>query len=349
MDEFKRNFDKLVSESKSIMICSHIRPDSDAITSLLSVYKYLSLKYSGKSLYPVFEGIAPVSEFGEITGFKDLKWSDNLVLEYIPKVDLAIFVDGSTVDRFTYNANSFSDLNIKTICIDHHKKEGDFHTIELIDTSMASTTQLLADRVIEEDYWSEDIIELLMIGLIGDTGHFTFIRPNNSSALITAKRLVDKGNLDLEEFKLKSESYGIDSFNVFKEVVKNSQVVKVQNNCPLVTYSYVTKKFVSEFPDSTLIKNRKFLAMLKEVKGSGWGFYVRPIESQIGHFEINFRSTSKNPNVRLICEMYFSGGGHDRASGGRYILKNGEENWDTDQVCNKIIDILSKAEITFLD
>lgn len=343
MDEFKRNFDKLVSESKSIMICSHIRPDSDAIGSSLAMFEYLC-NHTKSSIRVCFE--SPVNDsFSHLPHFENVEWKED-ISDYLNDSDLVIFLDGNIISRFTIYQKKLS-FKGKTICIDHHSSEGGAYDLQMVDNSYSATCQLLLDLFYPDNKdLNSSAITLLMEGIMGDTGNITYIRRSNAKVLSDIQRLVEVGDLDIESIKLKTDVFSEKTFPVFQELIKNTSTANIKEGVQNITFSYLSKDFIGNLADKSAVKEPKYQALiLRHIENSPWGFVVRPDEKLTNTFNISFRSTKEGPNVRLICEKYFNGGGHNQAAGGTYVLSLQEESFDSIEVCNRVVEILREVNI----
>ncbi len=171
-----------IKHARRILVASHIRPDGDAIGSLLGMG--LALRGSGKDVQMILADGVP-SNFSHLTG-------SELVQKHPEgNFDLSIVVDcselkrvGSILDRYTP-----PDINI-----DHHITNMNFATINLVDTGAVATAEILAEYMpIWELEIDTAVADALLTGLITDTLGF---RTGNMtpSALRTAASLMEAGS-----------------------------------------------------------------------------------------------------------------------------------------------------------
>src|SRR5215471_9295888 len=109
-----------LDRASKIMIASHIRPDGDAIGSLLALG--LALMGSGKSVKMVLVDGVPAS-------FRHLEGSDFIVKEPDGEYDTFITVDCADFRRV---GKAFEDFDRPDINMDHHKTNENFGSLNLI-------------------------------------------------------------------------------------------------------------------------------------------------------------------------------------------------------------------------
>lgn len=180
-----------------ILLVSHIRPDGDAIGSLLGLG--LSLQAAGKDVVMALSDGIPAS-------FRHLPGSEQVILQPAGNFDMIGVVDCSDLQRTGDTLNDYPqpDLNI-----DHHVTNLKFAKINLVDTRAVATTQILVDLLTALDLpFTQGVVDALLTGLITDTLGF---RTSNMTpeALRTASILMEKGGdlPDLYQQALIGRSY----------------------------------------------------------------------------------------------------------------------------------------------
>ena len=187
---------QLFSSKQRFVIISHIRPDGDAIGSLLGLG--LALKNSGKEIQLILTDGIPAS-------FRHLPGQELISRRIKSDYDAAIVVDCSDLVRTGGALGARKpDLNI-----DHHITNLEFAEINIIHPEREATCAILAERI---EKWGleidQTIARALLTGLVSDTIGF---RTSNVTAhtLRLAARLMDHGaNLsDLYNRALVRRSY----------------------------------------------------------------------------------------------------------------------------------------------
>src|SRR5215210_6891592 len=110
-----------LEKSKNVLIASHVRPDGDAIGSLLALG--LALLDAGKSVQMVLVDGVPAS-------FKHLEGNDRILKEPTGDYDTFITVDSADFKRV---GKAFEKFGHPDINIDHHKTNEKFGKINLIE------------------------------------------------------------------------------------------------------------------------------------------------------------------------------------------------------------------------
>lgn len=147
-----------LDSAEKFLIISHIRPDGDAIGSVLGLG--LALQSAGKDVQMVLEDGVPKS-------FRHLTGSDQILKQPTDLDACTIVVDCSDRARIgqVLPENVQPDINI-----DHHNTNLDFAAINLVDSQATATTEILAKLL---PAWglpiTPAVAEALLTGVITDT------------------------------------------------------------------------------------------------------------------------------------------------------------------------------------
>ncbi len=172
--------------AEKILIVSHIRPDGDAVGSVLGLG--LSLQSIGKQVQMVLaDGVPP--------SFRHLPGADQLRRHPDGKFDLICVVDCSDLQRTGNALNGYSqpDLNI-----DHHVTNLYFARLNLVDPQAVATAEILAELIKAIHLpMPPSVAAALLTGLITDTLGFrtSNVSPNS---LRLAASLMETG-VDMPE------------------------------------------------------------------------------------------------------------------------------------------------------
>jgi phosphoesterase RecJ-like protein len=172
---------KQVNSAKNLLIVSHIRPDGDAVGSLLGLG--LSLQAAGKDVQMVLSDGVP----GD---FRHLHGSEHIRTQPEGAFDFVISVDCSDLERAGGALNGYSvpDLNI-----DHHPTNLNFAKINLVDVEAVATAEMLAEYLPQFGLpINPHVATALLNGIVTDTLGF---RTYNMTpkALRVAADLVEAG------------------------------------------------------------------------------------------------------------------------------------------------------------
>jgi bifunctional oligoribonuclease and PAP phosphatase NrnA len=169
-----------LQDAQRIMIVSHVRPDGDAIGSMLALG--LSLQQIGKQVEMVLADGVP-------SNFRHMKGSDKVSHRPHGEHDLIIVVDCSDLQR----TGGVLGNRIPNINIDHHITNLEFGEINFVIAEEVATAAILADYM---HLWdlpiTQPVAEALLTGLVSDTLGF---RTSNVTpdSLRTAANLIEKG------------------------------------------------------------------------------------------------------------------------------------------------------------
>src|SRR5512145_3261226 len=178
--------------SKRVIIASHVRPDGDAIGSLLGLG--LALLDAGKSVQMVLVDGVPSS-------FKHLEGSERIVKEPTAECDTFITVDSADFKR---GGKAFESFGQPDINIDHHKTNENFGELNLIEAEEVATAAILARHLPEWGYnITKPISAALLTGIITDTLGFRTSN-TNPSALRLCAMLMEETGVEMTDLYMKS-------------------------------------------------------------------------------------------------------------------------------------------------
>lgn len=163
-----------------ILVTSHVRPDGDAIGSMLAFG--LALRKSGKQVVMALSDPVP-QNFLHLTGSTDIVRS--------PKGDFDTFITVDSADLKRVGA--VCDSRQPDIQVDHHITNTGYAQLNLIDPESVATAAILAEVLpqlgLEID---QPVAEALLTGIITDTIGFRTSNMN-PQALRLAADLMEKG------------------------------------------------------------------------------------------------------------------------------------------------------------
>jgi len=118
--------------AQSIVVISHLRPDGDAVGSLVGLG--LALEHAGKQIQMVLVDGLPES-------LRFLEGSERILHRWKGQIDLAIVVDSSDLDRIGTGLQEYGQPDIN---IDHHVTNLNFAVLNLVDGEATATAEMLA-------------------------------------------------------------------------------------------------------------------------------------------------------------------------------------------------------------
>jgi phosphoesterase RecJ-like protein len=177
---------KRLAEAGHVLIASHVRPDGDAIGSLIAMG--LTLQGAGKQVQMVLADAVPSS-------YRHLGGSDQIRTKPEGEFDTFIVVDCADFKRVGQGLQSYGPPDIN---IDHHITNEEFGKLNLIDPQAVATSSILADSLPQWGFeLTREIAAALMVGIVTDTLGFRTSNMN-PKALRQAAGLMEIG-VDLSE------------------------------------------------------------------------------------------------------------------------------------------------------
>ena len=282
-----------LAEAKNVVIASHVRPDGDAIGSLLGLG--LALKDAGKSVEMVLADGVPSS-------FKHLEGSDLIKKEPSGEHDTFITVDCADLKRV---GKVFENFGQPDINIDHHITNEKFGKLNLIEAEEVATAAILTNHLTE---WgltiTKPVAAALLTGILTDTLGF---RTSNTTpeALRQAADLMEKG-VDMPEIYM--HSLVRKSFPAAKYWGAGLSSLESKNGIVWGTLTLADRKSTGYGgnDDADLIN------MISAIDGNKVGMVF--VEQSNNHVKISWRALEPGVDVSPIAK-HFKGGGHAAAAG----------------------------------
>jgi phosphoesterase RecJ-like protein len=305
----------LIKQAETIGITSHIRPDGDAIGSVLGL---------GLALLNANKNVEMVLKNGVSRTFRHLPGVDLIQKAFKSNCDLYVAVDCSDLER-TGGVLEGKPLGI---VIDHHITNKQFGQVNLVEPESVATCAILAEHM---PAWGltidEKVASALLSGVISDSLGF---RTSNTSAssLRTAADLIDKG-ADIHSLynrALVSRPY---------ETVKywGYALVKLQREDGLIWTIFTLEDRINagylEDDDADLTN---ILSSIEEADIS-----VLFVEQKSNRVKVSWRA-KPGVDVASIADS-FGGGGHPAAAG---VELNGSLEEIKEIVLTKTREYLSK-------
>ncbi len=298
---------------KRIAILSHTNPDGDAIGSSLAWAHVLrrfghTVDCMVPNKYPYFLSWMP-----EIDSLIVAKEQNEKALGIIDAADIIFCLDFNRIDRLE-NLSQHIRENSKAVkvLIDHHldAPENEY-ALSFSYPSACSTSYLvylITERFTGIDYIDKDIAELLYVGIMTDTGNFSysFLTADLFRAVTT---LVDKG-IDIPSINSQVyNSYSEGRVRLLGYVLMDKMKIIEDNRAAYITLKEKElRRFDFQIGDSEGFVN--FPLTISSVQMSAMFLETKK------YIRISFRSRG-NVDVSLFAAKYFNGGGHRNASGGK--------------------------------
>lgn len=282
-----------LAAAQQIVIASHVRPDGDAIGSLLGLG--LALQDAGKKVQMVLvDGVS--------SSFRHLEGSDQI--RQAPEGEHDTFVTVDCAD-FRRVGKPFENFGQPDINIDHHVTNERFGKINLIEPEEVATSSILTRHLAEWGYKiTEPIAAALLTGIITDTLGF---RTSNTTpeALRQAATLMETG-VDMPELYMRGLVRR--SFSSARYWGAGLSSLDSENGIVWGTLTVADRKKAgySGNDDADLIN------MVSAIDGNKVGMIF--VEQTDQHVKISWRALEPGIDVSPIAK-HFGGGGHAAAAG----------------------------------
>ncbi len=171
--------------ASSVVVCAHVRPDGDAVGSVLGMT--LALRENGIPAVPTLANVEdPPTTYAFLPGFGLYVPADQLEA---PEVFVAM--DTPVPARLGLGEPLAKAANT-VIVFDHHPNGDAYGTVNVLDPSASATAQLVWQFAKTLGTPSGDVAECCYVGLVTDTGRFSYDN-TSATALRDAADMVEAG------------------------------------------------------------------------------------------------------------------------------------------------------------
>jgi phosphoesterase RecJ-like protein len=150
----------LIDSARHIVLIVHKNPDADSLGSACAFYSYLLRTHKKITLFCASENINQNLAF--------LPWFDKLTNRFSDDADLLISFDCGSYKRLGITSS------VNLINIDHHRSNGHFGAVNLVNLDAISTTEVVYDFFVANDVKINGKMALLLYaGLMDDSKCFS--------------------------------------------------------------------------------------------------------------------------------------------------------------------------------
>ncbi len=282
----------------SVVVCAHVRPDGDAMGSVLALT--LALRENGVPAVPTLaHGSHVPSTYSFLPGYS----------LFVPVHDLEapqVFValDSPNADRIG-DAAKLAKAAETVIVIDHHPDTVAFGDVLVHEPTAAATGQIVWNLVKEfENPPSADVAQCCYVGLVTDTGRFCYDN-TTSDAFRAAAEMVDAGASPSEIAVYVYQSRSAASLAIENRAMSRLTIA----NGGRVAYAWVNDADFEEI--GALPEEAESLPdAVRVVEGVDVAILLRQAGGEVRG---NLRSKT-GFDVSAVAQ-HFGGGGHRAASG----------------------------------
>jgi bifunctional oligoribonuclease and PAP phosphatase NrnA len=288
--------ERALRAASRMLVVAHVSPDGDALGSTLGFTS--AMRALGKTVVPANQDPAH-SRFEFLAGLRDIRQRVD------GHFDMVVSLDSSDMQRLggAYSPETYAGLPL--IVFDHHITNTFFGSINVVDTTLASTAELVLRLIKQMNIpITPDIASALLTGIITDTLAF---RTSNTTpdTLASAMELMRCGA-------------------PLMEITRQALVMRPWEQIKLLGAGIMTTQFDGRVAYATIPRKLRRELEVREDRGDGGlvGQLITSYEADIaavfvelssGDVEVSFRS-SPGFDVSQVA-LTLGGGGHPAAAG----------------------------------
>ena len=311
-------FNSLICQSDRISIVTHMRPDGDAMGSGTAMYHFLSMLGKKEHRIIVPDPYPAYLDFitSEIPSESISAHSANKqeAEEALANSDLIICLDFNAFHRTDAMAAALEASMAEKVLIDHHiGPDRDKFAVSFSETQISSASELLYHILMAFPQIEGDATRLpaacataLMTGMTTDTNNFAnSVYPSTlvmASSLLAAG--VDRDNILSELYNRHSES----RLRLMGHMMKDLLKITEDGVAYIVLDMETMRKYNVQEGDT-----EGFVNMPLSIGKVRMSLLLKEEEDRI---RVSIRS-KKGTSANRCARMFFNGGGHENAAGGR--------------------------------
>ncbi len=315
----------IIETKFSFVITSHINPDGDAIGSEVALARFLADK--GKLVYILNQSETPANLRFLEKIHPVFHYNEPEHAQFILNADCFIVIDTNSVKRFQALSEPLQKTKAIKIIIDHHLEHEHFADINIIDTHVPATCELLFFILhsIDGDAITKPVADALYTGIMTDTQSFRLPFTDSETHRVAAE-LLKKG---VQPYEIYQEVYESGAINTLHLLGKALASIRLHENGKIAVMSLPRSIFIETNTHESDVDN--LTQYVQSIGGVKIGIVVMELDDGV---KISFRSKGEIP-VNEAAKQ-FGGGGHRNAAGAK--IKNATLE-------NIISDILEKTKI----
>ena len=291
-----------IREHDRFLLTTHEGPDGDALGSLLAMHHLLGQLGKDSVMF------LAAKEFPLPIEYRFLPLEE---VFHEPPADMAdrivVFLDCGNIDRMPFEflrSNGTEILNV-----DHHHDNTRFGTVNLVDVSASSTAEIvyaLAKRM--EVEITPEIASALYVGLVTDTGRFSYENTNAGTHRIAAD-LIDAGVDVNDTYRRLYEHVPLEKLRLISRALDS-----IERPCEGLAVSYITETDYEQTGSGEEM-TEGIIDFLRSIEGVRVAAVIRDLGSRgRAARKVSLRSSGGDFDVSAIARQN-GGGGHVRAAG----------------------------------
>lgn len=306
-------FQSLFSGQKNVVIIGHKNPDGDAVGATLGLYWFLLAQGHKPTVvmpndFPDFLKWMPGNDL--ILNFEQ---QADAVAQVLENSDIICTLDFNDLSRVGSLETLLQAANQPFVMIDHHQQPSDYAVLTWSDTSMSSTSEMIAHLIEAWTGWaglSQAMATNLYTGIMTDTGSFKFPATTAKTHRVIAA-LIEAG---AQHSSIHQAVYDNQSPGRMKLLGRalNNMVIKSDWQ---TAYTFLSQ---SDLDQCNFKKGdtEGFVNYGLQLEGIKFALiFIENKSEQI--IKISLRSIG-DFSVNDFARNHFNGGGHTNAAGGRF-------------------------------
>ncbi len=314
-------FESLVANSRRICITTHMKPDGDAIGSCTALYHYLlmcgktNVKIVLNDRHPAYLDFLTAELPGEALVIRQERQEEADIC--ISDCDLVFCLDFNAFHRTDGLEKALEGSKADKVLIDHHLNP-DRKNFDLIfsETDVSSASELLYNILMETGPIAHNGTMLpkatataLMTGMTTDTNNFA--NSTYPSTFMMASSLLAAGvNRDAVLSNLYN-NYSENRLRLMGHMMKDLLTITEDG----VAYIVLDRKTQEEYSIAEG-DTEGFVNMPLSIAGIRMSLLLKEDD---GRIRVSIRS-KKGTSANRCAMLYFNGGGHENAAGGKLIV-----------------------------
>ncbi|MEI6614698.1 MAG: bifunctional oligoribonuclease/PAP phosphatase NrnA [Chrysiogenales bacterium] len=285
-----------ISQARTIVISSHIRPDADSIGSGLALS--LILRQIGKDTYYYNTDRAP-HPINKLPGYGDIC----LRQIHPDPFDLVILIEGGNEERTGQkNLKNYFSINI-----DHHVTSSNDANINWVVPEAAAVGELIYELGLEmKATFSHDIAFNLYAAIASDTGSFKYSNTTAASLAIASDLAIRGGFYPCQVSNMLFNSNPHEKIRMLTRVLSTLELA-LDERVAMIDF----QRSFMEHLSLKDIETEDIIAIARSIDSVQVLLFFKELANN--YYRISIRSRA-NFSARQIAQV-FNGGGHHHASG----------------------------------
>ena len=289
--------------AERFLLTTHENPDGDALGSLLALHSILAQLGKDSVMY------LAAKEFPLPVEYRFLPLAEVFHEQPADVVDRTlVFLDCGNIDRTPDGFLRSRDA--RSVNIDHHHDNTRFAGVNLVDVSASSTAEIV--HGLAKELGAEitpDIASALYVGLVTDTGRFSYENVNADTHRMAAE-LVEAGVDVGDTYRRLYERVPIEKLRLVSRALDK---IERYDDCGLA----VTYVSAADYADTGAaeVLTEGIIDHIRALEGTRIAAVVRDRgDTADSERKVSLRSTDGETDVSAIARVH-GGGGHPRAAG----------------------------------